>query len=53
MTRQAVVIGAGIVGICTALALQARGHAVALIDRDDPAGKASRWNAGVLATSSP
>ena len=48
-----VVAGAGIVGLCAALALQDRGHAVALVDRDEPGRRhASRWNAGVLPTSS-
>ncbi|AXI46865.1 amino acid dehydrogenase [Sulfitobacter sp. SK012] len=51
MTKTAVV-GAGIVGICTAIALADRGHQVSLIDRKAPGSETSRWNAGVLATSS-
>ncbi len=51
MTRIAI-IGAGIVGICCAIALADQGHEVALIDRSDPGQQTSRWNAGVLATSS-
>ncbi len=46
------VAGAGMVGLCTALSLLERGYAVTLVDRDEPLQKASRWNAGVLATSS-
>lgn len=42
------VIGAGIVGICTALALRQRNLAVTLIDRDDPAAATSFGNAGVI-----
>ena len=47
-----VVVGGGIVGLCCALALQRRGRRVLLIDRDEPCEQASRWNAGVWATSS-
>lgn len=46
--REAVVVGAGIVGICTALALQDKGVQVSLIDRDGPADGASSGNAGVI-----
>ena len=35
---EVVVLGAGIVGVATALALQQRGHAVCLIDRNAPTG---------------
>jgi len=51
MTRTAV-IGGGIVGICCAIALADRGHAITLIDKTEPGQQASRWNAGVFATSS-
>ncbi|WP_299285623.1 FAD-binding oxidoreductase [uncultured Tateyamaria sp.] len=51
MTRTAVV-GAGIVGICCAIALADQGHKVTLIDKGEPGQQTSRWNAGVLATSS-
>jgi D-amino-acid dehydrogenase len=44
------VIGAGIVGLCTALSLQERGIAVTLIDPQPPAEAASYGNAGVLST---
>ena len=42
------VLGAGIVGICTALSLLEKGFAVELIDRNDPASGASYGNAGVI-----
>jgi D-amino-acid dehydrogenase len=45
----AIVVGAGIVGICAALELQRRGQAVTLVDRLDPAEACSFGNAGILA----
>lgn len=42
------VLGAGMVGVSTALALQARGHAVTLADRDEPGRETSFGNAGVI-----
>lgn len=51
--RQAfVVIGAGIVGISTAIWLQRDGHQVTVIDKEGPAAGASFGNAGVMATGS-
>jgi len=47
-TEKVVIIGAGIVGICTALSLLEKGFAVELIDRADPASGASHGNAGVI-----
>jgi len=47
-----VVVGAGIVGIATALCLQRHGRDVVLIDRLEPGEGASFGNAGVLASSS-
>lgn len=44
--RSVAVIGAGIVGVSTALFLQRDGHAVTLIDREGPASGASYGNAG-------
>ncbi|MCB1684529.1 MAG: FAD-dependent oxidoreductase, partial [Pseudomonadales bacterium] len=41
-----IVVGAGIVGASTALALQRDGHRVLLIDREGPAAGASFGNAG-------
>lgn len=45
------VIGAGIVGVATALRLQREGRDVCLIDRERVAAQASRGNAGALAFS--
>lgn len=45
-------LGAGMVGVCTALELQARGAHVTLIDRSAPGHETSYGNAGVLARSS-
>ena len=46
------VIGAGIVGVATAVWLQRAGFSVTVIDRAGPAAGASRGNAGVLAAAS-
>jgi D-amino-acid dehydrogenase len=45
------VIGAGIVGLATALTLQQDGHRVTLIDRQDPGAGTSFGNAGVISVS--
>lgn len=42
------VLGAGIVGICTAIALNERGFKVTLVDRDEPSAATSFGNAGVI-----
>ncbi len=47
-----VVIGAGIVGVSTALWLQRDGHEVVLVDRKGPAEGTSYGNGGVLASCS-
>jgi D-amino-acid dehydrogenase len=47
--RTALVVGAGIVGICTAIELQRRGWAVTLVDRQAPGHGCSFGNAGILA----
>ncbi len=44
------VLGAGIVGICTALFLRQRGVSVRLVDRDPPGEGCSWGNAGVLSS---
>ncbi|WP_347138407.1 FAD-dependent oxidoreductase [Paracoccus sp. SSK6] len=44
-----IVIGAGVVGLSSALALQARGVPVTVIDREGPAAGASAGNAGAFA----
>jgi D-amino-acid dehydrogenase len=50
-THDVVVIGAGVVGLSVALALQRRGRRVLLIDREGLAAGASRGNAGAFAYS--
>ncbi len=45
------IIGAGIVGVATALWLQRAGHDVTIIDRAGPAGGTSYGNAGLLASA--
>jgi D-amino-acid dehydrogenase len=50
--RHVAVIGAGIVGVCTALYLQRDGHRVTLIDRQGPGEGASKGNASVIAVES-
>ncbi|WP_294927717.1 FAD-dependent oxidoreductase [uncultured Paracoccus sp.] len=49
MTQRVVVIGAGVVGLSVALAAQARGLDVTVIDREGPAAGASTGNAGAFA----
>ncbi|WP_305988395.1 FAD-binding oxidoreductase [Roseibium sp. MMSF_3544] len=44
-----VVVGAGIIGISTALALQAQDRSVLVLDQDDGKAKASEMNAGAFA----
>ena len=48
MTEHVTIVGAGIVGICTALSLLEKKFTVELIDRDLPAEGASYGNAGVV-----
>ncbi|MDP6830273.1 MAG: FAD-dependent oxidoreductase [Alphaproteobacteria bacterium] len=48
MAEQVTIIGAGIVGICSAIYLLEKGFAVEVIDRDPPAEGASHGNAGVV-----
>ncbi len=43
-----IIVGAGIIGICCALELVARGFKIQVIDRDGPAEGASHGNAGVI-----
>lgn len=47
-----VIIGAGIVGVSTALWLQRDGHSVTIFDKSGPAEGTSFGNAGVLASNS-
>lgn len=48
MTRHILVLGAGMVGTCTALHLAQRGHAVTLVDRREPGRETSYGNAGII-----
>lgn len=48
MTKDAIVLGAGIVGVSTAIHLQRRGWQVTLIDRKDPGRETSFGNAGLI-----
>ncbi|MEH6834137.1 MULTISPECIES: NAD(P)/FAD-dependent oxidoreductase [Falsihalocynthiibacter] len=48
-TQDAVVVGAGVVGLSIALAAQARGLTVRVIDREGPSAGASAGNAGAFA----
>ena len=52
MSKQVVIVGAGIVGVSTALWLQRDGHDVTLIDRLGPGEGTSHGNGGVLASCS-
>ncbi len=52
LNRDITVIGAGIVGICSALHLQRRGFNVTLLDRRAPASETSFGNAGVISRGS-
>lgn len=47
--KNIIVLGAGIVGVATALYLQRDGHAITLIDRYDPGEGCSSGNAGIIA----
>ena len=49
--KKIAIIGAGIVGVSTAIWLQRDGHDVVLIDKEGPAAGASYGNGGVLAAS--
>lgn len=46
--KSVIVLGAGMVGTGTALALQARGYSVALLDRAVPGSETSYGNAGII-----
>jgi D-amino-acid dehydrogenase len=48
MKADAIVLGAGIVGVSVAIHLAKRGKAVALIDRRDPGEETSAGNAGLI-----
>jgi D-amino-acid dehydrogenase len=46
--KSAIVLGAGMVGVATAVHLQKRGWSVALIDRREPGRETSYGNAGII-----
>ncbi|MBB5703848.1 D-amino-acid dehydrogenase [Ochrobactrum daejeonense] len=50
--QDVIVLGAGIVGVSTALHLQARGRSVALVDKGEPGDGTSYGNAGLIERSS-
>ena len=50
--KKTLVIGAGIVGICTAIELRNRGYEVLIIDPNEPGSQTSYGNAGVITDSS-
>jgi len=52
MTRHILVLGAGMVGVSTALAALRRGFRVTLVDRKPPASETSYGNAGILSRAS-
>ncbi|MFT5572779.1 MAG: glycine/D-amino acid oxidase-like deaminating enzyme [Cryomorphaceae bacterium] len=52
MANTIIIIGAGVIGAATALALQKDGHAVTLIDREAPCAGASFGNAGGIVNGS-
>src|SRR5580700_11008386 len=46
--RSVIVVGAGIVGVASALHLQRRGWSVALVDRKQPGCETSYGNTGII-----
>ncbi len=48
MSKDILVLGAGMIGVCTALALRQRGHTVVLVDRQAPGRETSYGNAGII-----
>ena len=52
MAEKTIIIGAGVIGAATALALQNDGHDVTLIDRSAPCSGASFGNAGAIVNGS-
>lgn len=48
MSRSVIVLGAGMVGVSSALYLQERGHQVLLLDRKAPGRETSYGNAGII-----
>ncbi len=50
--REVIILGAGMVGVCSALALQKQGYKVTLLDRKPPGTETSFGNAGIITPSS-
>lgn len=50
MSKEVLVLGAGMVGICTAIHLQQQGFAVTVIDQSAPGTETSYGNAGIIQT---
>ena len=46
--KHVLVLGAGMIGTCTALQLSLRGHAVVMLDRGEPGRETSYGNAGLI-----
>ena len=53
MSSSTIVIGAGVVGVCSAYYLAKRGHKVTLLERDRIESGASKGNAGIIALGHP
>lgn len=51
-TTDVIVLGAGMVGVCSALALKRKGVKVTLIDSNEPGSETSFGNAGIITPSS-
>ena len=51
MTNHVLVVGGGLVGLCTAWFLRATGAAVTVLEAGEPGGGASRGNAGAICPS--
>ncbi|MDC3140407.1 FAD-binding oxidoreductase [Alphaproteobacteria bacterium] len=50
--KNILIIGAGIVGICTSIELMKKGYSVTLMDPNEPGSQTSYGNAGVISDSS-
>ena len=50
--KNILIIGAGIVGICTSIELIKKGYSVTLMDSNEPGSQTSYGNAGVITDSS-
>lgn len=48
MSKDVIVLGAGMIGVCTAIYLKAQGKDVLLVDRIDPGRETSYGNAGLI-----